>query len=134
MAGNGPEKQRLGQGMARGRQTDDISYTEGVRRYCGEKISSNAWTEKTAAEYASTFDLVRQILRHNPAMRAIGDRQANSIKGTCSSLPPNMTKGIYSGKTVRQVLRMNPTKALDRLCDSILAASHSRPLLHLVIH
>jgi hypothetical protein len=80
---------------ASSQQADDISYTDGVRRYCGEKISSNAWTDKTAAEYASTFDLVRQILRHNPAMRAIGHREANSIKETFSSLPPNMTKGIY---------------------------------------
>lgn len=77
----------VGAGHGTCRQTDDISYTEGVRRYCGEKISSNAWTEKTAAEYASTFDLVRQILRHNPAMRAIGHREANSIKKHVRACP-----------------------------------------------
>ena len=74
-------------------------------KYRAEKIMAQAWSEKTAAEHEALHALLVQIVG-NVDMATIGHQQARRVKETLLALPANMTKGRYTGKSVKQIIAM----------------------------
>lgn len=81
-----------------------------AKLYCKERLAGG-WREKTHKEYMALFDLVGQIIGNRP-MSTITHADARKFKETLMKLPPNMTKGRYKDRTVRQIIAMRPTKTM----------------------
>lgn len=81
-------------------------------KYRAEKMKEGSWREKTAADHEAVHSLLIQVLG-NVDVSTIGHPQARRFKEVLLSLPSNMGKGAYAGKSVRQLLQMNiPDSAL----------------------
>jgi integrase len=85
---------------------DAASLATVAKKYKAEKVTEGSWREKTAAEHEALYDLLIQIVG-NVDVSTIGHQQARRFKEVLLSLPANMGKGIYAGKSVRQLLQMN---------------------------
>lgn len=66
---------------------------------------------KTAEEYEASFSLLIQILQ-NVEIESITHAKARKVKETLLALPAHHTKGIYAGKTIKQILKMEIDKTM----------------------
>ncbi|MBV5327646.1 MAG: site-specific integrase [Chlorobium sp.] len=78
-----------------------------AKKYQAEKVAEKSWTPKTAVEYEALYELLVQVIG-NVEIATITHKDAREFKDCLLKLPPNMSKGIYAGKTVKQILAMNP--------------------------
>ncbi len=91
--------------------SESIKLSEAAQRFCDEKVLGCTWTAKTRGEMESVFDLLRRVLG-NKVMDAFTFADGRRFKETLLRLPPNHTKGVYSGKTIKQILAMSPAKTM----------------------
>jgi len=75
-------------------------------KYRAEKVKEGSWTPKTHDEHQALHELISQVTG-NIDIAAIGHKEARQFKEALLSLPANMGKGTYAGKSVRQLLSMN---------------------------
>ncbi len=81
-----------------------------AKKYRAEKVAEGSWTPKTAAEHEAGHELLIQIVG-NVETSTVTHKTAREFKDTLMKLPANMTKGKYAGKTVKQIIAMNPPEA-----------------------
>jgi hypothetical protein len=74
--------------------------------------SSGRWKTKTAEEYEASFAILIEILK-NSEIAKVSYAQGRLVNDTLLALPPNQTKGVYSGKTIRQIVKMKPLETLS---------------------
>lgn len=85
---------------------DSAKLDKVAKKYRAEKVAEGSWTQKTHDEHAALHELLVQVL-DNVDTSTIGHKEARRFKETLLSLPANMGKGQYAGKSVRQLLQAN---------------------------
>jgi integrase len=85
---------------------DSAKLLKVAEKYRAEKIAEGSWTPKTHDEHQALHELISRVTG-NIDIGAIGHKEARQFKETLLSLPANMGKGSYAGKSVRQLLSMN---------------------------
>ena len=86
--------------------SDSAKLAKIAKKYQCEKIAEGSWTEKTSAEYEALYELLIQIVG-NVEISTVNHKTAREFKDRLLGLPPNMGKGQFAGKTVKQILAMN---------------------------
>lgn len=82
------------------------------KKFHAEMLASGTWKPKTAVEYEASFSILIEILR-NLQIAKVGYAKGRLVKETLLALPPNHTKGIYAGKTIKQIIKMKPERTLS---------------------
>ncbi|MGI6657200.1 MAG: DUF6538 domain-containing protein [Desulfobulbus sp.] len=77
-----------------------------AEKYRAEKLLEGSSSQKTHDEHKATHELLSEVLG-NVDVAAIGHREARLFKEVLLKLPSNMNKGRYSGKSVRQLIKMS---------------------------
>lgn len=85
---------------------DSAGLAKVAKAYRAEKIKEGSWSPGTAAEHEAMHELLIQALG-NVDVAAISHKEARRFKEILLSLPANMSKGRFAGKSVRQLLQMN---------------------------
>jgi len=75
--------------------------------YFDEVKRTGSQQPKTTEENMAIFQLLQERTT-NPAAETIGLKAATEFKDVLLRLPPNLTKGKFSGKSVPELLRMRP--------------------------
>jgi len=83
-----------------------------AKKYQAEKVAEGSWTQNTADEYAALYELLFQVIG-NVEISTVTHKDAREFKDCLLKLPPNSGKGKFSGKTVKQILAMNPTERMS---------------------
>lgn len=81
------------------------------RKYREEKMKEGSWTSKTDSEHETTFAVMLQFFR-DVQMATVTTTDARLFKDALFQLPPNMNKGKFAGKTIKQILAMKPEKTM----------------------
>lgn len=96
----------------RPKKDSTISLSKMIALYFDEVKATGTQTEKTIEENAAIFQLLLEVTK-NPAAETIGIKTATDFKSVLLRLPPNRTKGRYAGKSVPEVMRMQPTDTMS---------------------
>lgn len=98
---------------------DTIKLVDCAKKYCAEKLREGSWTNKTASEHEALHDLVVRILG-NKCVDAYSHKDGRRLKEILLQLPANMTKGEFAGKTIKQVVSMQPKPMATRTVNEKL--------------
>lgn len=99
-------KELLGGIVATTPAVDSVKLLKVAAKYRAEKVAEGSWTQKTHDEHQALHELL-SLVTGNVDIAAIGHKEARQFKETLLSLPANMGKSTYAGKSVRQLLQMN---------------------------
>lgn len=109
-------------------------FSELVEDYKRDRLAAKRWTPKTQDENLAVYKLCMDIIGDLP-IRDIGEDEALTYFETMQKLPANMNKmPAYRGKTVKEVLALNPApmatrtinKSLERI-SSLFKFATSKP-------
>jgi integrase len=89
-----------------------IKLAKMVQLYFAEIRIAGTQQPKTQEENAAIFQLLGEVLK-NPSASTIGFKLANDFKTAILQLPPNRTKGFYTGKSVSEILRSHPNVTMS---------------------
>lgn len=87
--------------------TDSIKLSDAAKKYRTEKLREGSWRKKTHDEHEALHGLLIQVLG-NKHLETFTHTDGRKFKEILLALPPNCTKGIYAGKTVRKIIAMKP--------------------------
>ena len=82
------------------------------RKYREEMIKGGSWKTKTAEEHEATHNLMIQVFR-DVEIATITTARARELKEILLKLPPNSSKGIYAGLSVKKIIAMKPEKTIS---------------------
>lgn len=85
---------------------DSVKLAVAAKKYRAEKVAEGSWVDSTVAEHEALHGLLIQLLG-NVDVSTVTHKSARVVKDALLALPANMGKGVYSGKSVKQLLKMN---------------------------
>jgi integrase len=94
--------------------------SELVEDYKRDKLAAKRWTPKTQDENLAVYKLCIDIIGDLP-ISEIGEDEALTYFETMQKLPPNMNKmPAYKGKTIAEIIALNPTPMAARTINKSL--------------
>lgn len=95
----------------RPKKDNTVTLSKMISLYFDEVKATDSQQPKTIEENTAIFQLLSEITK-NPAAETIGIKAATDFKSILLRLPPNRTKGKYSGKSIGEILRMRPSETM----------------------
>lgn len=90
-----------------------LKYSEAVERFALSKIMSKHWKVQTLDDHKNRLNYFLYIIGDKP-IEAVTREDMHTFLGKLQQLPPNRTKlAEYTGKTVDEVIAMQPNKKLN---------------------
>ncbi len=81
-------------------------------KYRKEKSLEGSWSKKTEEEQEATHGFLIQVCG-NVEASTVRTVEARKMKEILLKLPPNRTKGKYAGKTIKQIIAMDPGETIS---------------------
>lgn len=87
--------------------------SEIVKKYCDEKTSTKAWSEKTSQEFIASYALLQMVLGDEEVGNISRENALNYLK-VLQKLPPNINKKpLYRDKSIGTIIDMKPKTVLS---------------------
>jgi integrase len=98
------------------RRTDKkpiVTLSEALERYKADKIATKRWkSEKSASDVMSTLSCLIDVLGDIP-MDTIDRQAVRHVRDTLLQLPTHRNKKIFKGKTIAELIAMEPDKTIS---------------------
>ena len=90
-----------------------VMLSEALERYKADKIATKRWkSEKSASDVMSTLSCLIDVLGDIP-MDTIDRQAVRHVRDTLLQLPTHRNKKIFKGKTIAELIAMEPDKTIS---------------------